>query len=440
MGNAAPRKVSATGVMGRLMRTVKILVVAATTLCLPSLASAQLSEPCLDLDGVMHLAAAQNPRVATREAQLQGAAADLTEARSLFRPQISGFARTGAGDVGLIDSAMQNQVGLRASQRVFDFGDARLARETARHAIDASEYDVALSELEAASEVGSAVLDMHQAAEAITLTSSRRDYFERQLAAIDSVLDQGGSTRSERAEVAAQLANANAFVLELRAQYDRALTRIDIQTGATENLCKKEIFEADFASLGEQIDTIGEAVERALYDAPGLRAMRARVNSIGAESKRESIARLPIISVVGSAAYSQVGNGAFDVQERIGLDISVPFYTGNALAARGQRANARHQAAKSEIAEQRRQIEQDVRITFQNILSLQAQTSAARNFEDRSRELFEFAQIEYEVGRRTLPDLIDIRLEFEQASLQSIQTKFNLSRERLRLFTLTGGG
>ena len=78
-----------------------------------------------------------------------------------------------------------------------------------------------------------------------------------------------------------------------------------------------------------------------------------------------------------------------------------------------------------------------MRISYRRTLSLQAQLITRQDFEDRSRELFEFATIEYEAGTRTLPELIDARLEYEQAGLQRINAKFQYLREQLILATLT---
>lgn len=404
----------------------------------PEIPAASPIGTCIGLTGAMELAAANDPAVATSQARRREAKAGVDEANSLFRPQISGFARTGLGDVGLIDSAIQNQVGLSASQRIIDFGDARLARRAAALGVDASDHDIRFAKQQAASSVSGTLLDILEAQEAIEFTAARQQYFRDQLDAIESVLDQGGSTISERAEVAAQLANARSFLLDLKSRYERAQTIFEIETGAPANICAGPIVEAELKTLGVQIETVEASVERALLDAPELKGLRARADSLAKQSERERRARLPIISVVGSVAYSSVGGGNFEVQERVGLDVSVPLYSGNAIGARSRRATARQAAAKSEVAERRRELEEEVRVSFRRILSLEAQIITSQDFEDRSKELLEFAQIEYEAGTRTLPNLVDTRIEYEQAGLRRIGVKYEKLREQLRLLTITG--
>jgi len=57
--------------------------------------------------------------------------------------------------------------------------------------------------------------------------------------------------------------------------------------------------------------------------------------------------------------------------------------------------------------------------------------------EKQTRLQFEAAEIEQGAGTQTLRDLIEIRLEFEQAGLATIRTRFDLMRERLNLISLT---
>ena len=51
---------------------------------------------------------------------------------------------------------------------------------------------------------------------------------------------------------------------------------------------------------------------------------------------------------------------------------------------------------------------------------------------------FDSAQIEKDVGVRTLQDLIEVRLEYEQAGLTRIQAEFEIERQTLVLLEQVG--
>lgn len=58
--------------------------------------------------------------------------------------------------------------------------------------------------------------------------------------------------------------------------------------------------------------------------------------------------------------------------------------------------------------------------------------------EDRKFEQFEAAEIEFDAGLKTSPDLVEDRLDYEQARIELIRVKYALLTERLNLLALTG--
>jgi len=117
--------------------------------------------------------------------------------------------------------------------------------------------------------------------------------------------------------------------------------------------------------------------------------------------------------------------------------LSVPLYSGNAIGARSQRASARKEIAQGRLLDAERQLRKDVSIGYRRILSLKSQLQSRQEVEEQTRLQFEAAEIEQKAGAKTLRDLIDIRLEYEQAGFQRIRTKYDLMRQQLQLLTLT---
>jgi len=135
------------------------------------------TQSCLRFDDVLKLAAQRDAGVIIAKAQETEADADIKDAKSLFRPQISAFGRSGFGDAGVVDSSISNQIGVRASQRLFDFGDSKYARQAANAGFEASLEDTRQAQLQAAQRTGFSYLEFVEAEEQIELTNRRRDYF-----------------------------------------------------------------------------------------------------------------------------------------------------------------------------------------------------------------------------------------------------------------------
>ncbi len=415
-----------------------IRTLAAGALFLAAAVGDALGQECLRFDEALSLAALNDPNVSISRAELGEAEADLQEAKSLFFPQISAFTRTGVGDNGLVETQIENQFGLRASQRLIDFGDARFARRASREAVKAREFSVAAAQSGASLSAGEAFLGWLESNAQLDATVEREGFFRDQLRALDEALREGGATRADRAEVAAELGEAQATRLEIEFARDRFATEIALTTESSVPPCRSTDPAAIMPYTDDRV-SIDDTVSEALSVNANIESLRRAVSSLEADAKRESRQRLPIIDVVGvfSYAFDDTFQDA-EFLQRVGVDVQVPLYAGNSLGARRRQAAARAARAEGQLAQALRQLKQDISITYRRILALEAQTVRRREVLDRKREQFEAAEVEYETGLRTLPDLIDIRLELEDADLQDIRARFSLARERLALSVMTG--
>ena len=423
-----------------ILKTGALALAKSVTFASPAIAQAD-SISCQHFTDVITSAADNDPQTQIANADLEDARANLQQAKSLRRPQISSFGRTGIGDNGLVDSQIENQIGLRASQRVIDFGDSRLAKRAAREEVRAQENFILSARGQAALDAALEYVNWMEAQAQLEATKERINYFQEQLDAIDSVLASGGATILEQAEVAAEIASAEAEQFEFRFRRDRSSARIAILTGLQLLPCQVEgdIISSPISAEASS-DEITRLTAAAIAANPELEALRRTTAGLQASAKRESRAHLPIVDVVGIASFaSQEFDGGFNFQNRVGVNVSVPLYSGNALTARKRQAAARAARSGGELAVARRQLQEDVTITYQRSLLLQGlMINRAEILRLKQRE-FDGANIEHENGLRTLPELIETRLELEDAALDEIGARFSLEREHIRLSALTGG-
>lgn len=401
-----------------------------------STAAAQ-AQSCMSLSELMRVGIGQSPEVAVAQSRLDQAEADIDEARSLRRPQVTSFGRTGVGDTGLTSSQIENQVGVRVSQRVYDFGDARLAINAAEFNSESLAYSLASQEAQTAFTIAFAYLAGLEAEEMIGVISQRRDYFARQEAAVTELLARGGATRAERAQVSAQRAEAEADVLELQSQQQQAESRLRAYTGLLVNTCAvgpvTGELEGGLAGLSS-VDLLWDAV---FSRNPEIAAAQRAVRSLDAQRERERRERLPVIDVVGISSYTYDDQREdWEARDRVGIDVSVPLYTGNAIGARRDRAQARLQQSENELRQLQRDLGERAEVSYRRVLALEAQLSRRQDVAQNQREYFEAIEGEFEFGLGTLPDLVEARLAYESAALDVVRLQFELARERLELLLL----
>ncbi len=394
---------------------------------------------CLSFVHALQIAAERAPETAGALARQDEAAADYREAESLRLPQVSTFGRTASGDSGLTGSQIENQVGLRISQRLWDFGDSRYAMDAANSTIEQRAYELRAQQSAASGRLAEAYLTHLEAEAMMDVVVDRRAYFERQRASVESLLSTGGATRADNAQIAAQVAQAEADALELRFMRDRAATRIREYTGyAPDAFCDAEAVADDLMRALQGVQSIDDAVDMTLSRNPGLAAQAEAVRVLDAQRERARRGRLPVVEAVGIASYVYDDfSETWDARDRIGVDLSMPLYTGDALQARNERAIARMEQEESGLRSLQRELREQAEIVFRRTMSLQAQLIRREAVARSQYEYFDAISGEFEFGLGTLPDLIDARLGYERAELDVISARFSLLRQRLELMSLT---
>ena len=125
-------------------------------------------------------------------------------------------------------------------------------------------------------------------------------------------------------------------------------------------------------------------------------------------------------------------------QNRVGVDVSIPLYSGNAASAQVDRARAQRAASAGRLAVHQRDLQLQVSVSFRRIGSLRKLREQRREVARQSLLRFEAAEAQFGFRAITLPDLIDARIEFEEAKAQTISTEYDFWREHLELLALTG--
>jgi outer membrane protein len=407
---------------------------------LTTAAVAQPASSCLALTDAMGLAAARAPEVAGAQARLAQAEAEARAARSLRRPQVSTFGRSSVGDTGLTSSQIENQVGVQVSQRIYDFGDARLAETAARNQVDQRTYEIEAQQAESAQMLADAYLTRLETLAVMDVVSERRDYYGRQRDAVTDLLARGGATRADRAQIEAQLANAEADALELQFLAEQSATRIREYAGVVVGeLCDDAQAAADLSGQMSGLGTLDSLVRAALSENPMIGARLSAVRSLEARLDRARRNRLPVIEAVGIASYVYDDQREdWEGRDRLGVDVSVPLYTGQALAAERDQAAAQLEAERSALRTLQRNMREEAEIAFRRSISLEAQLIRREAVAASQAEYFEAIEGEFEYGLGTLPDLVDARLAHEQAQIDVISARFDWLRQKLELLRLTG--
>ena len=282
------------------------------------------------------------------------------------------------------------------------------------------------------------IIDYQQSLAQSQLTAQRRDFFREQKTLTEALLSEGGATLTELANVSSRLAEAESFYQELQFVQSRSQTQIKSDIQSSRQVCNASVQLEALFPIVEQLQAPGYAKQVVREYSPSLLGLLKRIENLDATLERQKRSRLPVISIVGTGSYASFDRfDDFEFRDRLGLDVSVPL-TGGTIRSEQQRASARSNIARAEYARALRLAEENVEITIHRIKSLKEQLVHLRETEKQMKLRFDSAQIEKDVGVRTLQDLIETRLEYEQAGLTRIGAEFEIERQLLVLLEQTG--
>jgi outer membrane protein len=420
-----------------MMRSVLLIGLSALLSTTKADAREISDKACIDAAQMVSLAQTVNPALEINRALVSETRADLMEAKSLRRPQVSAFASSSAGDRGLTERQIENQLGVRISQRVFDFGNAARARRAAELGLEGQEWNLSSVEDESVEAVLLAALSLSRLKQDIALLEERERYFAQFAERQRILLREGATTLDALASIEARLEDARAQMSENRLRQLEVGFSIGRILGEDSEPCPiSEVGEIKIATGLVSIE--GQDIDTLLGWSPTLKRLRAEIARAEEELSRERRARLPSLDLVaiGSYAYDTV-NEDWEFRDRLGVDFSVPLYTGNALGARSDRASARLQRLNGEYARARQDIRLRIIVTRQRIATM-AEVASRRQIAASSKESeMQATQTAFSMGQRTLSELLETRLGLYEAQSLLLDAEFSLLQEYVRLATLT---
>lgn len=120
---------------------------------------------------------------------------------------------------------------------------------------------------------------------------------------------------------------------------------------------------------------------------------------------------LPALDLVAQAtnenSYSDYGYGNPADMGTIGLQLSVPIYTGGEVSSRTRQARYDFQTASDKLEQTRRKVKRDVSDAFRGILTSISRVKALGSATRSAESALEATQAGFDVGTRTMVDVLD---------------------------------
>ena len=178
---------------------------------------------------------------------------------------------------------------------------------------------------------------------------------------------------------------------------------------------------------------------------PGLRMQQLAVEIARQEATKFSARAAPTVDLVaqagrdrlgGSGDFGSAGNTA--ANGMIGVQVSIPLFTGGYRDAKQEEAQRLTAKAMAEADRMRQQVAQQVRASWRGLAVGAERVQALDQALQASDERVDATQLGHEVGQRTTLDLLNAENDEAAARLALAQARVGLLLDRLRLAALTG--
>lgn len=421
--------------------------------CLACLGLLCLSAPAaaLDLQGSVAAALAYRPDLERQGEQMAAAEAAIDAAVADYLPQIdltasAGWRLRGADAEELIDLSDSDGLGppvtgvgttqgdfgfdsdwrygatLEARQLVFD-GFGTMTRIAAAEA----ERDGRLANYREAAEL--VALEAVESYLDILRTRSLVEVAEANLAAHRRLvgrvrqLGQGGQlTAADVAQAEARLALAEADLADRLGELAQAIAFFVSRTGESPDDLAP-VTAPSGRPAGE-----AQAVAAALAEHPALAVADAAVVEGIAEGGTAAAAYWPQVDLVARASADRsievLGNRTAQVEGLVRLTWNL--YSGGRDSALVRQAEAELAAMRYDREERRRTVEEEVRVAYRQLLTAEAVALPLQRHAEATVQVLRAYGQQFDIGRRSLLDLLDAQSELNEAQLRAVDAQYRL--------------
>lgn len=406
---------------------------------LPSAASA------MSLEEAIEIAIETNPEVAAASGNRRAIGQELRQARSFYLPQLSVSAEAGparindsstratGGDEYVTGSREVYQATLR--QRLFDGfeTDSQVARDKARLRSAAfSVYDTAEF---LALDVANQYLEVQRQRELLEIARDNVAVHEEILGLVRDRLDRGAGSTADVSQTQARLFQARSTVTERQRELRDALARFQRLVGQPPGELQEVAALDDALPANERA-----ALQVAVDNNPNIRARQADVEAAEARIGVAESDLYPDVNLEAQSIYRDDTDSiqSYEREHRLMLQFEWTLFAGGRNVASRNEAIERASQARAERMTTMREVREELRRSWNALRETRRRVREQRQVVEANRETRNAYRDQFQVGQRTLLDVLDAENELFTARGQLATARVNRKFATYRIVALTG--
>jgi len=338
-----------------------------------------------------------------------------------------------------IDGVGRN-LGLNLSQTLYN-RTRTLQLDVAEAQVQQADIDYAFVEQQLILRVGQAYFNVLKANAQLQLARADLAAVQRQLEQAQQRFEVGLIAITDVAAAQAEFDRARAQTLSAENALNNAFSQLSTLTGQTHTSLAD--VRTDLLTPEPQPRDIERWIEVALEQNLSLRSAE-----IGTEIAQRVIdinrsVRMPTVNLNANYGYNKSPSqiSGRDVESRsgsLGVQVSVPLYTGGRINAQTRQATYRFQEARDQLEALRRQVRRDTETAYRNVITNISEIEAYRQAVESARTSLAATEAGYEVGTRTIVDVLNAERQVFAAMSQYLNARYNYILNNLQLKWASG--
>lgn len=406
-----------------------------------------------DLLEIYRAAKVNDPVFAAASATRQAGLEKLPQGRSLLMPTINLNASSTYNDQTTQYHGMFPIIGANGNQRYNNNGyginltqplfrqQNWIAYSEAELQVTQTDAQFRIAEQDLILRVAQAYFDSLIAQDSVQLALAQKTAISEQLDQAKRNFEVGSATITDTHEAQAR------FDLTV-SQEIAAQNNLEIKKSALQQLINS--VPDDLRHLGQEfrLDTPQpDDMEKWVKEAQS-NNLQILVAQLGVDIAEKEVARsrgghYPTIDLVANYSSSQANGGNFGIGsdstgKSIGVQLNMPIFQGGMVSSKLREAEANRERARQELENTRRNIAQQARSAYLNMVSGIAQVRALQQALTSSESVVEASKLGQEVGVRTNLDVLNAQQQLYATRRDLYQAEYNYLLYHLRLKVALG--
>lgn len=396
----------------------------------------------LDLRSALYEMTKTDPAIIAKQKELEAARHELSLARSGYFPKVDiqgsyGSERAKSQLTQYQEKSWETySTGATVTQNLFSGFSTEYDVLTKEKKIKAREYALIEQANDSALRLSKSYLDVLRAHELVLIEAENVKLHERIFKEIKIRVEAGSGRISDFMEVSAKLSLAYSNLLSQDNSYQDTLSNFHRAMGRYEegkNLIKPD----EVTALPEKLE---EALSQSLQMNPSLLVSRYEIEAAKSAMRLERHGYMPKLDAALNAKTSENASGLGGTNNSTSalMTLSWNLYNGGSDSARMERAVSEIENAVEKLHLLQREVMEGMGLSFNAYISLNRQKEFLMIYEESNAQKKGYYQEEFDLGRRSLIDLLDAEDEYNTARRKVVQNRYDRLYAQYRILDAKG--